>query len=87
MGKRGVIPYRVAWIAVLVAAPVMQLELVWSIADTLNALMAIPNLIAVLLLSGVIAKETKYYLANLDERDNTLIPLIGDQGVLPLLKK
>ena len=87
MGKRGVIPYRVAWIAVLVAAPVMQLELVWSIADTLNALMAIPNLIAVLLLSGVIAKETKYYLANLDERDNALIPLIGDQGVLPLLKK
>lgn len=87
MGKRGVIPYRVAWIAVLVAAPVMQLELVWSIADTLNALMAIPNLIAVLLLSGVIAKETKYYLANLDERDNALIPLIGNQGVLPLLKK
>lgn len=87
MGKRGVIPYRVAWIAVLVAAPVMQLELVWSIADTLNALMAIPNLIAVLLLSGVIAKETKYYLANLDERDNTLIPLIGDQRVLPLLKR
>ena len=87
MGKRGVIPYRVAWIAVLVAAPVIQLELVWSIADTLNALMAVPNLIAVLLLSGVIARDTRYYLAHLDEKDKTPIPLVSDQGVLPFFKQ
>ncbi len=47
----------------LVFAPVVQLELVWSISDTLNALMAVPNLLAVLLLSGTI------------ERDDSLIPL------------
>ena len=45
-------------------------------ADTLNALMAIPNLIAILLLSGVISKETKHYLSHLDERDTTEIPVI-----------
>ena len=79
MGKKGLVPYRLAWAFVLVAAPVIQLELVWSIADTLNALMAIPNLIAVLLLSGVIVKDTKYYLAHLDEKDETPIPLVDDK--------
>ena len=48
----------------------------WSIADILNALMAIPNLIAVLLLSGVIASETRHYLNNLDEEDTTELPVI-----------
>ncbi len=56
----------------------IQLELVWSIADTLNALMAIPNLIAVLLLSNVVVRETKHYLNHLDERDETPIPVIQD---------
>ncbi len=56
----------------------IQLELVWDIADTLNALMAIPNLIAVLLLSDVIVKDTKYYLNHLDQRDETPIPLVDD---------
>ena len=49
----------------------MQLDQVWTIADTLNGLMAIPNLIAVLLLTRVIAKDTRYYLdeGHLDEVD------------------
>ena len=54
----------------------LALDLVWTIADVLNALMAIPNLVAVLLLSGVIAKETRYYLANLDEKDTAEIPVV-----------
>ena len=41
----------------------MNLDLVWNIADTLNGLMAIPNLIAVIALSGVVVKETKRYFA------------------------
>ncbi len=68
-------PYRFLWILALVFAPVVQLELVWSISDTLNALMAVPNLLAVLLLSGTIARDTRYYLRHLDERDDSLIPL------------
>ena len=75
-GKRAILPYKVIFVAVTVAGPVLALDLVWTIADILNALMAIPNLVAVLLLSGVIAKETKYYLDNLDEIDKTEIPMV-----------
>ncbi len=75
-GKKGLIPYRVLYIAVAVIAPVVALDVVWDIADILNALMAIPNLSAVLLLSPVIVKETKKYLDNLDAKDDTEIPVI-----------
>ena len=75
-GKKGLIPYRVLYIAVAVIAPVVALEVVWDIADILNALMAIPNLIAVLLLSPIIVKETKKYLDDLDAKDDTEIPVI-----------
>ena len=75
-GKKGLIPYRVLYIAVAVIAPVVAFDVVWDIADILNALMAIPNLIAVLLLSPVIVKETKKYLDNLDAKDDTEIPVI-----------
>ena len=75
-GKKGLIPYRVLYIAVAVIAPVVALDVVWDIADILNALMAIPNLIAVLLLSQVIVKETKKYLDDLDAKDDTEIPAI-----------
>ena len=75
-GKKGLIPYRVLYIAVAVIAPVVALDVVWDIADILNALMAIPNLIAVLLLSPVIVKETKKYLDDLDAKDDTEIPVV-----------
>ena len=75
-GKKGLIPYRVLYIAVAVIAPVVALDVVWDIADILNALMAIPNLIAVLLLSPSIVKETKKYLDDLDAKDDTEIPVI-----------
>ncbi len=75
-GKKGLIPYRVLYIVVALIAPVLALDLVWLIADILNALMAIPNLIAVLLLSPIIVKETKKYINNLDADDDTPIPVI-----------
>lgn len=75
-GKAALMPYRILYIAVAVIAPIIKLDLVWLIADTLNALMAIPNLIAVLLLSNVVVKETKKYINNLDARDNTPIPVV-----------
>lgn len=75
-GKKGLIPYRVVYILVAAIAPVVALDLVWTIADILNALMAIPNLVAVLLLSPVIVKETKKYIDNLDAKDDTPIPVV-----------
>lgn len=74
-GKISLFPYRFLWILVLVFAPVVRLELVWSISDALNALMAVPNLLAVLMLSGTIAKDTRYYLKHLNEKDDNPIPL------------
>ena len=75
-GKAGLLPYRLLYVAVLLVAPVLTLDLVWKVADILNALMAIPNLTAVLLLSPVIVKETKKYIKNLDAVDHTPIPVV-----------
>lgn len=77
-GKKGLIPYRAIYIVIAAIAPVASLNLVWTIADILNALMAIPNLIAVLLLSPVIVQETKKYIDHLDEKDTTEIPVIDE---------
>lgn len=78
-GKKGLIPYRVLYVAVAAIAPVVTLDVVWALADILNALMAIPNLLAVLLLSNVIARETKKYINDLDAWDDTPVPVIDDQ--------
>ncbi len=73
-GKRSIKPYRIIFIILCFVGCTMSLNVVWNIADIMNALMAIPNLIALLLLSGVIARETKHYLwdGHLDEIDKSL---------------
>ena len=58
-GKRFLVAYRILYIAVCFAGAVFQLNIVWNLADLLNGLMAIPNLISLLFLSGVIVAETK----------------------------
>ena len=75
-GQKGLIPYRLLYVAIAAIAPVAALNLVWTIADILNALMAIPNLIAVLLLSNVIAKDTRKYLTDLDAHHDESVPTI-----------
>ena len=77
-GKKGLIPYRVLYIIVAAIAPIVTLDVVWALADVLNALMAIPNLIALLLLSNVIARETKVYINDLDKWDETPVPVVDD---------
>ena len=76
MGKKALIPYRILYILVAAIAPIVALDLVWTIADILNALMAIPNLVAILLLSPIIARETKKYLHNLDAHSDEDIPTV-----------
>lgn len=75
-GKKGLVPYRILYVAVAAIAPIVALDVVWALADILNALMAIPNLIAVLLLSNVIASETKKYINDLDAWDDAPVPVI-----------
>lgn len=54
--------FRIVYIATIFLGSVISLELVWNIADCMNALMAIPNLISLLCLSGIIVHETRKYL-------------------------
>lgn len=71
-GKRWIRYYRIIRIIAIYLGSVMNLTLVWNIADSMNALMAIPNLISLLLLSGIAVKETRKYLwdGRLDDNAN-----------------
>ena len=60
-GRRSVRPYQILFILAVVVGSSMELDLVWTIADTFNGFMAIPNLIALLGLSGVVVKLTKQH--------------------------
>ena len=58
LGSRAIIPYRVLWVAFVMIGSVTTLRVVWSFADIANACMAIPNLISLIFLSGLIVAET-----------------------------
>jgi AGCS family alanine or glycine:cation symporter len=66
--------YRILYIVALFFGSIVNLEVIWNVADCMNAFMTIPNLIALLLLSGVVARETKKYLWDdrLDDIDESL---------------
>lgn len=66
-GARITKAYRWIYIAAVFIGPYLTVEAVWNIADIFNGLMAIPNVIAIILLSGVISSETKDYLKRLKE--------------------
>ena len=74
-GRKVMLAYRIVWIIMIYVGSVINLSLVWSFADIVNALMAVPNLISLLLLSGVIVKETRKYLWNdrLDDYDDNIL--------------
>ena len=77
-GRRTVFIYRIVWIVLIYIGAVMNLEMVWNFADILNGLMAIPNIISLLLLSGVLVSETRKYLwsKQLDKASDDEIPVI-----------
>ena len=62
-GPKAIRPYQIIYVLIIVVGATTDLELVWNIADTLNGLMAIPNLIAVAALSGIVVKCTKEHFA------------------------
>lgn len=80
-GKRAIRPYQVIYVIVAFLGAIGVGDVVWTISDIGNALMAIPNIIMVLLLSGLIARETKHYVYddNLDEEDKTPIPVVASK--------
>lgn len=61
-GRRWTVYYRVLYIVAVFVGSIMNLSIVWNLADCMNALMAIPNLLSLLFLSGIIVHETRKYL-------------------------
>lgn len=67
IGVKAILPYRIIFIILVACGPFLKLEAIWILADIVNGLMAIPNLIALLALSGVVVAETKLYQQHLKE--------------------
>ena len=75
-GKRGLLPYRFFYVLTAAVAPMIQLNFVWLVSDIFNGLMALPNLVALLCLSDVIAAETERYIHCLDKKDPGKVPYV-----------
>lgn len=67
VGVKGIMPYRVGFIVLVGCGAFLKLESIWILADIVNGLMAIPNLIALLGLSGVVVAETRKYMEHMKE--------------------
>ncbi|WAG81423.1 sodium:alanine symporter family protein [Metapseudomonas furukawaii] len=63
VGTKAILPFRIVWVLAIPFGAVAQLDFAWLVADTLNGLMALPNLLSLLLLSPVVVKLTREYFA------------------------
>lgn len=73
VGTKSVLPFRLLWVIAVPFGAISQLDFAWLVADTLNGMMAIPNLLSLLLLSPVILKLTKEYFAEDDDAESALV--------------
>ena len=81
--KKAVKTYRWLYILAVFIGPYMTVSAVWTIADIFNACMAIPNIIMVLLCTGMVAKETQHYVydGNIDEEYDHHAPTLEEKSV------
>ena len=87
LGEKSILIYKIIWIAGVFIGSLVELNFVWNLCDLMNGLMAIPNIIAVLLLHKVIASETKKYSGeHIMDKDQSEIPVLENlhKGVLGL---
>ena len=70
LGVKAILPYRIIFILLIACGPFLKLEEIWVLADIVNGLVAIPNLIALVALSGIVVAETKAYEKHLQEAKN-----------------
>ena len=88
IGEKVIPVYKVLWVLGVFVGCIAELNTLWDLADLLNGLMAVPNIIAVLALSGVIAAETKKYAGeHILDKDETPIPTIKNANAGVLNKK
>ncbi len=67
-GERAVLVYKLVFVLLVLSGAFIKLDMIWLIADIVNGLMAVPNLIGLILLRHVVAEETRLYFAALKER-------------------
>jgi alanine or glycine:cation symporter, AGCS family len=72
VGPRSILPFRVLWTIAVFFGAVTHLDLAWTIADTLNALMAVPNLVALVVLAPVVVRLTREQLAQVTARESSV---------------
>jgi AGCS family alanine or glycine:cation symporter len=70
VGIKGIQPFRIFYILMVASGAFLKLEMIWVIADIVNGLMAIPNLIGLVGLSNVVIYETKHFFATYKEDDD-----------------
>ncbi|MEL4305822.1 sodium:alanine symporter family protein [Methanococcoides sp. LMO-2] len=71
VGVRGIMPYRIIYIALVGGGVYLTLDTIWILADIVNGLMVIPNLIAILALRRIIVQETRKYFDGLEEESDS----------------
>jgi AGCS family alanine or glycine:cation symporter len=72
MGTKAVLPYKIIFLGLVASGAFLKLDMIWLIADIVNGLMAIPNLIGLIALRNVVAEETKQFfsqMVSLDKRE------------------
>jgi len=67
VGVKGILPYRIVFIILVACGAFLKLDVIWILADIVNGLMAIPNLVALIGLSGVVVSETKLYFEHVKQ--------------------
>lgn len=72
LGVKAVLPYRYLWVIFVAIGATLKIGFVWDLADTLNGMMAIPNLIGLVLLSGVVVAESKDFFENYYSKEKQL---------------
>ncbi|GGG17586.1 alanine/glycine:cation symporter family protein [Paenibacillus aceti] len=70
-GVKSILPYRIVFILLIASGAFIKLDAIWLLADIVNGLMALPNLIAILGLSGVVVAETRRYLQHIKEQKHS----------------
>ena len=76
IGSKVIKWYKILFVVLAFVGCVIKLNTVWTIADILNGLMILPNVIGVFLLSGVLVKDLKRYGNNIDDVDPTPVPVV-----------
>ncbi len=84
-GEKAIIPYKILWVVCVFIGAITSIDIIWDFADLMNGLMALPNIIAVLLLHRIVSEETKKYNGmHINDEDTTPIEELknADKGVI-----